>query len=120
MAEHRKKKSVGKRIISALQEFTEAVEAGEVLSKRFTCRTIRLPLEPHAYSPTQVRKTRQLLGASQSVFARFLGVSVSAVQDWEQGAKPPRGSACRLMDEIRANPDYWIRRLQELSTPVEA
>jgi DNA-binding transcriptional regulator YiaG len=60
------------------------------------------------------------LGASQTIFAQFLGVSPSAVQDWEQGLKPPHGAACRLMDEIRRDPNYWIRRLQELSSPVEA
>jgi DNA-binding transcriptional regulator YiaG len=67
-----------------------------------------------------VKKTRDLLGTSQEIFARFLGVSASAVQDWEQGAKPPAGSARRLMDEIRANPEYWRRRLVELATLVEA
>lgn len=120
MAKRATKKSVGARIVDSLREFTEAVESGEDLTKRFTCRTIRLELKPHPYTPAQVKRTRELLGASQSVFARFIGVSPSAVQDWEQGAKPPKGSACRLMDEIRVNPDYWIRRLQELATPVEA
>lgn len=120
MAKSRKKKSVGGRIVGALKEFSEAVEAGEDLQQRFTCRTIHLNLEPQTYNPDMVKKTRDLLGASQSIFAQFLGVSASAVQDWEQGAKPPKGSACRLMDEIRTNPDYWRRRLQELATPVGA
>jgi putative transcriptional regulator len=120
MANRQKSKSLGDRIIGALKEFAEAVEAGEDLEKRFTCRTIRLNLKPRAYSPQLVKKTRQLLGTSQAIFAEFLGVSASAVQDWEQGVKPPHGSACRLMDEIRTNPDYWIRRLKELSTPIGA
>jgi putative transcriptional regulator len=116
----RKTERVGSKIVRRLKTFVEAIESGEDITKRFTCRTIRLELEPHPYTPAQVKKTRQLLGASQTVFARFIGVSPSAVQDWEQGAKPPKGSACRLMDEIRFNPDYWIRRLQDLATPLEA
>jgi putative transcriptional regulator len=120
MSSRRAKRSVGARIVGALKEFAEAVEAGDDLNKRFTCRTVRLNLTPQPYSPELVRKTRQLLGASQAIFAQFLGVSANAVQDWEQGIKPPKGSACRLMDEIRENPGYWIRRLRELATPVGA
>lgn len=120
MSTPRTNRSVGNRIVGALKDFAEAVEAGDDLQQRFTCRTVRLNLELQPYSPQLVKQTRQLLGTSQAIFAQFLGVSASAVQDWEQGAKPPKGSACRLMDEIRNNPDYWIRRLQELSTPVGA
>ena len=120
MANHRKKQSVGDRIVGRLKTFVEAVESGDDVRMRFTCRTIRLNVEPQSYGPELVRKTREMLGASQAIFAQFLGVSPSAVQDWEQGAKPPQGSACRLMDEIRTHPEYWRRRLQELSTPVGA
>ena len=120
MSTNRKGKSIGSKIVGRLKGFVDAVENGDDVCERFTCRTIRLNLEPKTYSPELVRKTREMLGASQAIFALFLGVSASAVQDWEQGAKPPKGSACRLMDEIRQNPNYWIRRLQELSTPVGA
>jgi putative transcriptional regulator len=119
-AKKQKTRSIGKEIAQRLKEFVEVLESGEDLRKRFTCRTVRIKLEPQKYSPALVKKTRKLLGASQEVFARFLGVSASAVQDWEQGTKPPRGSACRLMDEIRANPEYWIRRLEQLCEPVGA
>ena len=111
--------SVGATIAGRLAKVAAAVEAGEDITKRFTCRTVRLRLAPQRYGPKEVKQTRQKLGASQSIFAQFLGVSPSAVQDWEQGLKPPHGSACRLMDEIRRDPKYWIQRLQELSTPVE-
>jgi putative transcriptional regulator len=120
MAGKRRQKRVGQKIVERLREFAEALESGEDISKRFTCRTIRLNLETKPYSPKLVKTTRETLGASQAIFARFLGVSASAVQDWEQGAKLPQGSACRLMDEIRTNPDYWRHRLQELATPVGA
>ena len=120
MSRKRNEKTVGSRIVRRLKRFVDAVESGHDVSQRFTCRTIRLNLEPQTYGPQLVKRTRKMLGASQAIFAQFLGVSASAVQDWEQGAKPPKGSACRLMDEIRRNPDYWIGRLKELSTPVEA
>lgn len=120
MPKKRKPERIGSKIVRRLKGFVDAIESGEDISQRFTCRTIRLDIEPHEYDPTLVKQTREMLGASQTIFARFLGVSPSAVQDWEQGEKPPKGSACRLMDEIRSNPSYWIRRLQDLSTPIGA
>ena len=113
-------KSIGSKIVNRLKKFVETVEQGGEPAEHFTCRTIRLNLEPHDYTPALVKQTRKLLGASQAIFAQFLGVSASAVQDWEQGAKPPKGVACRLMDEIRRNPEYWQARLRELSTPISA
>ena len=118
MAKGNSRDSVGKKLTRRLKNFVEAVEDGQDPTKRFTCRTIRLQLEPQEYNPELVKKTRNILGASQAIFAQFLGVSASAVQDWEQGEKPPKGSACRLMDEIRRDPEYWLKRLRELSTPV--
>lgn len=112
--------SVGEKIVRRLKGFVEAVENGDDILQRFTCRSIRLELEPQKYGPELVKSTRETLGASQAIFAQFLGVSASAVQDWEQGIKPPQGSACRLMDEIRRDPDYWIARLRDLSTPISA
>jgi DNA-binding transcriptional regulator YiaG len=120
MAKQRKRgASVGSTIATRLRRVAAAVDAGEDITKRFTCRTVRLRLAPQPYGPKEVKLTRRKLGASQTIFAQFLGVSSSAVQDWEQGLKPPHGAACRLMDEIRRDPKYWIQRLRELSTPVE-
>jgi DNA-binding transcriptional regulator YiaG len=120
MARQREQRRVGPRIVERLRKFAEALESGEDIATRFTCRTIRLNLRDTPYSPRLVKRTRETLGVSQAIFAQFLGVSASAVQDWEQGAKHPQGSARRLMDEIRENPDYWRRRLRELATPVGA
>jgi putative transcriptional regulator len=114
------KRTVGQRILKRLGDFAETLKTTDKISEKYTCRTIKLNLEPQSYSPEQVRDTRKILNASQGVFAEFLGVSVRAVQDWEQGLKLPHGSACRIMDEIRRNPEYWIKRLRELATPVEA
>ena len=120
MSKNKNGKSVGSKIVTRLKGFVEAVESGKDPVERFTCRTVRLNLEPQAYNAALVKRTRALLGASQAIFAQFLGVSASAVQDWEQGAKPPKGVACRLMDEIRRDPNYWQSRLRELSEPTPA
>ncbi len=104
--------SVGGRIVSRLTKFTKALESGETVSDKFTVRTIRLNLEPTAYDPATVRKTRALLNLSQRLFAKFLGVSLQTVHAWEQGYNVPSGMAARFLDEINANPTYWQRRLQ--------
>ncbi|MGO8748358.1 MAG: helix-turn-helix domain-containing protein [Thermoguttaceae bacterium] len=85
------------------------------MSQRFTCRRIELRLEPQPYSPELVKATRNALGVSQALFAKFLGASVKTVSAWERGAKVPRDVACRFMDEIRRDPKYWQGRLRELA-----
>lgn len=105
--------SVESEILEALSEFTDALKNGEV-SKRFTCRQIKLDLKPSSYSPELVKTTRKLLQVSQVLFARFLGISPKTVRSWEQGVNTPSPMACRFMDEIRRSPDYWIERLREV------
>ncbi|PQO42043.1 helix-turn-helix domain-containing protein [Blastopirellula marina] len=109
-------KSRGAKIVERLKSFAETLENNETISERFTCRTIKVDLQPQQYSPEAVKETRNLLHASQAIFANFFGVSVKTVHDWEQGRTPPQGTACRLMDEIRRDPQYWLKRLKELAT----
>lgn len=107
------KKSVGKRIIEGLKEFAEALENDEPIAEKFTCRKVTLDLLPVNYDPKAVKSTRKLLAASQGVFAQFLGVSVKTVCAWEQGRIAPSDMACRFLDEIGRNPEYWRKRLRE-------
>jgi len=116
MSKKKQNSTIGRRIAGRLKDFVESAESGADVMQRYTCRTVRLQLAPQEYSPALVKETRELLGASQAIFAQFLGVSTSAVQDWEQGNKVPQGSACRLMDEIRRDPHYWLSRLKDLAT----
>jgi DNA-binding transcriptional regulator YiaG len=54
------------------------------------------------------------LEVSQPIFAKFLGVKASAVQSWEQSRQIPSDIACRFMDGIQRNPEYWRKRLRKL------
>jgi putative transcriptional regulator len=107
------RESVGKKIIEGLKEFTEALENDERIAEKFTCRKVTLDLLPVPYSPKTVKSTRKLLMVSQGVFAQFLGVSVKTVRAWEQGRTVVGDMACRFMDEIQRNPEYWRKRLRE-------
>jgi len=101
-------------ILGGLREFNEALNSEGPLSGKLTCRKVKLNLKPTTYDPEMVRITRDALGMSQSVFAQFIGVSVSTVQAWEQGTNPVTGAAARLMDEMRNDTAYWRSRLVEL------
>jgi putative transcriptional regulator len=110
--------SVESEILEALAEFTDALEKAEV-TKRLTCWQLKLDLQPTQYSPELVKKTRQSLGVSQTLFARFLGVSPKTVRSWEQGVNTPSSMACRFMDVIRHDPTYWIRQFREATVRRE-
>jgi putative transcriptional regulator len=99
--------SAGDRIIMALQQATEAEQAGVHPSARFTVREVEMPNEPGEYSAVHVRQVRDLLNVSQAIFARLIGASESLVRAWEQGGREPNRMARRLLDDMRAQPHRW-------------
>ena len=52
------------------------------------------------FSAEEVQRIRSAAHASQSVFAAFLGVGKTTVQQWEQGLKKPSGPAAKLLDLV--------------------
>ncbi len=111
---------LGKELIGGLRELSDLLKRKESAgggSAKFTCHTIVLDFQPTQYDAASVKKVRKLLGASQSIFARFLGVTAKTVQSWEQGQSTPCDMACRFLDEIRADRDYWLKRLRRMATP---
>ncbi len=108
-----KKHRVANDILQALGEFSTALKRGDNLADTFTSRKVELQLEPGEYDAKNVKAVRKLLCASQTVFAQFLGVSPKTVRGWEQGRIRPSDMACRFLDEIQRNPEYWRKRLRE-------
>lgn len=106
---------VERDLLEGMEGFLDALKSETPLDKLFTCRRVVLDLAPHSYTKEQVKGTRMLLNVSQALFAKFLGVSVKTVRAWENG-KAPNDIACRFMDEIQRNPDYWRQRLRESIT----
>lgn len=101
----------GREIIASLTEAVEAIERGEPMSRRFTVRSVIRTRNPLPYDGPAVRATRNVLGASQAVFAQVLGVSTILVQSWEDGKRKPAAWACRLLDEVNRDPEHWRRML---------
>ena len=65
------------------------------------------------FAPQDVRAIRKRLGKSQSEFALMIGVSVSTLQNWEQGRRVPEGPARALLKVAAKNPVAVARALEE-------
>ncbi len=61
--------------------------------------------------PADIRMIREKLDKSQSEFALMIGVSVSTLQNWEQGRRRPEGPARALLKIASENPETVARSL---------
>ena len=104
-----KSKLIADKLVEGFVELKDRLRNGEI--EKLTCRKVVLDLHPVPYSPETVIATRRMLKISQSVFAQFIGVKTSTIRAWEQGRNPPPDIACRFMDEIQRNPEYWRKRI---------
>jgi len=69
------------------------------------------PSREFRFAPTDVKAIRSKLGKSQSEFALMIGVSVSTLQNWEQGRRRPEGPAQALLRVAAEAPDVVARAL---------
>lgn len=53
-----------------------------------------------SFSAKEIKKLRLHERVSQAVFAKLLNTSVSAIRQWEQGDKHPRGASLKLLNLI--------------------
>jgi DNA-binding transcriptional regulator YiaG len=102
-----KNRNIAREIIADLKELNATLRAGIPLREKYTVRTVRTIPDPGKYDAEGVKKTRELVGVSQPVFARMMGVSAALVRSWECGQRKPAPIARRLLDLIRANPADW-------------
>ena len=61
--------------------------------------------------PVDVKAIRSKLGVSQTEFALMIGVSVSTLQNWEQGRRRPEGPAQALLKVAASNPRAVVAAL---------
>jgi putative transcriptional regulator len=101
---------VDKEIIEALAEFRDTLRDGIALETKYTVRRIAAVSPPPSLGPEQIRRTREMMGVSQQVFADFLGASASTIRSWEQGQKVPSPMARRFLGLIESDPAYWKSR----------
>ena len=63
------------------------------------------------FRPADVKAIREGLEKSQSEFALMIGVSVSTLQNWEQGRRQPEGPARALLKIAAENPKAVAKAL---------
>lgn len=104
----KKKESIEDRLIRSMGQALEIAKG-----KMAPSRAYDLPLtakqaavaEAPAYGASEVVAIRTKLRLSQTVFAQALNVSPGTVRSWEQGEKPPAGSARRLLQIVDRSPE---------------
>ena len=67
-----------------------------------------VPVEPEIMNASEIKKIREKLSLSVSVFASVMNVSPKTVEAWEAGTNEIGGSALRLLDMIKKNPDIIL------------
>ena len=103
--------SRGARIVEALNQFADDLESGAPIESKYTVRKVRVIPKPSPYPPARVRAVRELIGASQEVFAQLLAVSPMTIRSWEQGLRQPSPIARRFLDEIEMSPGHFRGRI---------
>ena len=78
-----------------------AIRRGEMKPSRVT-----------EFPPDDVKEIRRRLGKSQSEFALMIGVSISTLQNWEQGRRVPEGPARALLKVAAKNPAAVAKALE--------
>ena len=98
----------GKNFAELKGSLTEALEhaRGKVTLKT---RDVPLPAPVVAIKPRDIVRLRQMLNASQGVYARMLNVSRDTEISWETGRRKPSGAALRLLQIIQVEPDILPR-----------
>ena len=88
-------------ILNVIYETSKGLHNAGVMNN-ITMRKIEelcLP-EIKEYTPEEIKKIRLRNKTSQSVFAHYLNISSSTIQQWERGQKKPGGSALKLLNLI--------------------
>jgi len=70
------------------------------------------PARVFVFRPADIKAIRRRLKKSQSEFALMIGVSVSTLQNWEQGRRVPEGPARALLKIAAEKPDALVKALR--------
>lgn len=94
MSKSYKNLSTGEGLITALEQAID-YEKGKEIKGVKTNKVAVAPL-PH-YTGNKIKKIRNKLGLTQSIFAHIIGVSIKTVEAWEAGRNEPQGPAQRML-----------------------
>ena len=69
------------------------------------------PSRVFEFTALDVKELRESLHKSQAEFAKMIGVSVSTLQNWEQGRRKPLGPAQALLRVVQKRPKAVLEAL---------
>ena len=91
-------------VFAAIHETAEGLHDAGAMDKKTMRHFDQMCLTPVApLTPDQIASIRKRERASQAVFARYLGVSVNLISQWERGEKKPQGASLKLLALVQKN-----------------
>lgn len=97
------------QVFAAIHETAEDLHHAGAMDKmtmRHFDEMCLTPVKP--LTPRQIAAIREREMASQSVFARHLGVSVTLISQWERGEKKPSGASLKLLTLVDKKGLDWV------------
>jgi putative transcriptional regulator len=96
-------------------------EAADYQHGKIRARKIKLAIKPvDTFNHNDIKRIRQRTGLSQAMFAGSLGVSPKTVEAWENGRNKPAGASRRLLEVVRDDPGFFLRRFQTVGHGLSA
>jgi putative transcriptional regulator len=101
---------VAKKRVKIFNELKQSLEDASAYERggQMNLRVTEIPAPPQKISPREIRKIRNALKASQTLFALYLNVSPNAVRSWEQGTRRPQQAALKLLAIAKRNPQALL------------
>ncbi len=88
------------KMFEMLKEGLDDILEHQKGKKKLKTKIIDIPEPAISYTPKDVKRIRESLNYPQSIFARFLNVSIRTVESWESGRRKPNHAALRLLEII--------------------
>jgi len=89
------------RILDVVHEMANDLYQTGIINRTTLREFDTLCIPPtHAFTAKQIKQLRLKESVSQAVFAKCLNISVSTVQQWEQGSKHPQGTSLKLLNLV--------------------
>ena len=82
-------------------------QAGQIMRNEIN------PSRQYDFNKPNVQSIRKKIGFSQQKFAELIGVSKRTLQNWEQGAREPTGSAKVLLKLVYSDPEMVLKNLHQ-------
>jgi DNA-binding transcriptional regulator YiaG len=108
--------SIGELMVQGAREAVAHKRGGlphaRLTTAKITVRSAEV-IPPPKFQEQDVRRVRERLGLSQTLFADLLGASTSTVRAWERGAREPSEMARRLLELADRQPQAFEEALLE-------